>query len=200
MSTPLPEPRKTGLKEKWSALSRGKKIGVVLAVLFVIGLIGSILSPADPEETTTASQGATTTVVETVSAEPTAEEAAPDPTTAEEAAEEDPAEENPAEEVPVEYRNALRSAEMYLSTMPFSKRGLYDQLTSEYGEGFEPDAAQYAVDNVEVDWNEQALKSARTYQDTMAMSKSAIYDQLVSEAGEQYTPEQAQYAVDNLPD
>lgn len=195
MSTPLPEPRKTGLKEKWSALSRGKKIGVVLAVLFVIGLIGSILSPADPEETTTASQGATTTVVETVSAEPTAEEAAPDPTTAEEAAEEDP-----AEEVPVEYRNALRSAERYLSTMPFSKRGLYDQLTSEYGSGFEPDAAQYAVDNVEVDWNEQALKSARTYQDTMAMSKSAIYDQLVSEAGEQYTPEQAQYAVDNLPD
>lgn len=30
--------------------------------------------------------------------------------------------------------------------MHMSKAGIYDQLTSEYGEGFEADAAQYAID------------------------------------------------------
>ncbi len=81
-----------------------------------------------------------------------------------------------------------------------SERGVYDQLTSEYGEGFSPEAAQYAVDNLDVDWNEVALESARSYQDHMSMSRDAIYDQLVSEYGEKFTPEQAQYAVDNLPE
>ncbi len=32
--------------------------------------------------------------------------------------------------------------------MHMSKAGIYDQLTSEYGEGFEADAAQYAIDNL----------------------------------------------------
>lgn len=30
-----------------------------------------------------------------------------------------------------------------------SKKGIYDQLTSEYGEAFPADAAQYAVDNLD---------------------------------------------------
>lgn len=50
--------------------------------------------------------------------------------------------------VPREHRNALRSAEVYLKTMPFSKKGLYNQLTSDAGEKYPADAAQYAVDNV----------------------------------------------------
>lgn len=79
-----------------------------------------------------------------------------------------------------------------------SKAGIYDQLTSEYGEKFSPEAAQYAMDNLEVDWNKNALEKARSYQDSMAMSPDAIYEQLTSEYGEQFTPEEAQYAVDNL--
>ena len=58
--------------------------------------------------------------------------------------------------------------------------------------------AQYAIDNVEADWKENALKSAETYQETMAMSPNAIYDQLISEYGGQFTEEEAQYAIDNL--
>ncbi|MDU2489622.1 MAG: Ltp family lipoprotein [Clostridium celatum] len=102
------------------------------------------------------------------------------------------------ESVPTEYKNALKKAKIYSDTMHMSKAGIYNQLTSEYGEQFPAEAAQYAIDNVEADWKENALKKAKTYQDSMAMSTSAIYDQLISEYGEQFTPEEAQYAIDNL--
>lgn len=100
----------------------------------------------------------------------------------------------------VEYTNALRKAETYSKTMHMSKQGIYDQLTSEYGEKFPADAAQYAIDNMQADWNANALEKAKTYQKTMSMSKSAIYDQLISEYGEKFTKEQAQYAIDHLDD
>ena len=82
------------------------------------------------------------------------------------------------EKVPTEYKNALRKAEIYANRMHMSKAGIYDQLTSEYGEKFSPEAAQYAMDNLEVDWNKNALEKARSYQDSMAMSPDAIYEQL----------------------
>ena len=79
-----------------------------------------------------------------------------------------------------------------------SKQGIYDQLTSEYGDKFSEEAAQYAVDNVKADWKQNALKKAETYQETMAMSPEAIRDQLTSEYGEKFTQEEADYAVENL--
>jgi len=82
--------------------------------------------------------------------------------------------------------------------MDMSKAGIYNQLTSEYGDNFPEDAAQYAVDNVEADWKANALASAETYYEMMSMSKQGIYDQLISDYGDQFTDEQAQYAVDNL--
>ena len=75
--------------------------------------------------------------------------------------------------------------------MNMSKAGIYDQLTSEYGGQFTEEAAQYAIDNVNADWNKNALEKAKVYQDSMAMSKNAIYDQLTSEYGEQFTESQA---------
>lgn len=48
--------------------------------------------------------------------------------------------------VSVEFSNALKKAKSYSDMMHMSKAGIYDQLTSEYGEGFEADAAQYAID------------------------------------------------------
>lgn len=102
------------------------------------------------------------------------------------------------ETVPTEYKNALKKAESYSKIMHMSKMKIYDQLTSEYGEKFPPEAAQYAVDNLKADYNANALAKAKEYQKTMNMSKSAIYDQLTSEYGEKFTPEEAQYAIDNL--
>ena len=100
--------------------------------------------------------------------------------------------------VPTEYKSALIKAKVYSDTMYMSKAAIYDQLVSEYGEQFSEEAAQYAMDNLEADWNENALKKAKTYQNEMAMSPSAIYDQLVSDYGEKFTAEEAQYAIDNL--
>lgn len=99
-----------------------------------------------------------------------------------------------------EYKNALKKAENYSEIMHMSKQAIYDQLTSEYGEKFTKEAAQYAIDNIEADWNANALAKAKSYQSTMSMSKSAIYDQLISEYGEKFTKEEAQYAIDHLDD
>ncbi|CEO22478.1 Ltp family lipoprotein [Paraclostridium sordellii] len=119
-------------------------------------------------------------------------------TSVEEKAENTPVEEKEEENVPTEYKSALIKAKTYSDTMGMSKAGLYDQLTSEYGEKFTEEAAQYAIDNIKADWKENALKKAKTYQESMAMSPSAIYDQLISEYGEKFTEEEAQYAIDNL--
>lgn len=97
-----------------------------------------------------------------------------------------------------EQKSALNKAKTYSDTMNMSKQGIYDQLTSEAGEQFPAEAAQYAVDNLKADYNKNALKKAETYADTMDMSNDAIFDQLTSEAGEKFTTEQAQYAVDHL--
>lgn len=100
----------------------------------------------------------------------------------------------------IEYQNALKKAETYSKMMHMSKKAIYNQLTSEYGEKFPADAAQYAIDNLNADYKANALAKAKTYQQTMSMSKSAIYDQLVSEYGEKFTAEEAQYAIDHLDD
>ena len=84
--------------------------------------------------------------------------------------------------------------------MNMSKKSIYDQLTSEYGEKFTAEEAQYAIDHLDADYKANALAKAKTYQQTMSMSKSAIYDQLVSEHGEKFTAEEAQYAIDHLDD
>ncbi|WP_201779956.1 Ltp family lipoprotein [Lentzea aerocolonigenes] len=102
--------------------------------------------------------------------------------------------------VPIEHKSALKQAESYANLMHMSKRGVYDQLTSEHGEKFSAAAAQYAVDNVKVDWNAQALASAKSYQNNMHMSPAAIHDQLTSEYGEKFTQAEADYALAHLDD
>ena len=82
--------------------------------------------------------------------------------------------------------------------MHMSKKGVYNQLVSEYGEKFSPEAAQYGVDNVKADWNANALAKAKTYQDTMNMSPAAIRNQLTSDAGEKFTEAEADYAIQHL--
>ena len=64
------------------------------------------------------------------------------------------------ESVPVEYKSALEKAGFYANEMNMSKKALYEQLTSEYGEKFPKEAAQYAIDNVVADWKENALNKS----------------------------------------
>ena len=102
--------------------------------------------------------------------------------------------------VPQEYKSALNKAKSYSDTMHMSKAGIYDQLTSEYGEKFSAEAAQYAIDNLNADYNANALAKAKSYQEQMSMSPEAIKDQLISEYGEKFTPEEADYAIQHLND
>lgn len=108
--------------------------------------------------------------------------------------------EEAAKNVPAEYKSALSQADSYANIMHMSKRGVYDQLVSEYGGKFSVAAAQYGRDNVKADWNANALSQAKTYQDTMHLSPAAVRDQLVSEYGGKFTAAEADYAIQHLND
>ena len=108
--------------------------------------------------------------------------------------------EDKAKNVPAEYKSALAQATTYANDLNLSKKGVYDQLVSEYGGQFKAEAAQYAIDNVKADWNASALAQAKTYQNDLHLSPSAIRDQLVSEYGGQFTASEADYAIQHLND
>lgn len=99
----------------------------------------------------------------------------------------------PAEpQMTVSQENALRSAENYLSIAGFSRSGLISQL--EFEEYSTADA-EFAVDNVTVDWMEQAARSAKNYMDISAFSRSGLIGQLEFEG---YTTEQAEFGADSV--
>ena len=110
-----------------------KKTGClpILVVVLVLAAIGSTLGNSGGE------QAAASSVPVSSAAVSSAEDAS------------DPAETVPSSEaeapvddsVPTEYRSALASAESYSELMHMSKAGIYDQLVSEYGEQFSPEAA-----------------------------------------------------------
>ncbi len=99
--------------------------------------------------------------------------------------------------VPTEFKSALKRAESYSKTMHMSKRGIYEQLTSDFDK-FSAEAAQYAVDNLKADYNANALAKAKSYQKMLSMSPEGIRSQLTSEYGDKFTQEEADYAVANL--
>lgn len=101
-------------------------------------------------------------------------------------------------EVPQEYLNALEQAKFYGGDSHMSKMGIFDQLTSEYGGQFPIEAAQYAIDNLDVDYNENALKTAKFYYEEMNMSKEDVRNQLTSAYGSRFTQEEADYAIEHL--
>ncbi len=91
--------------------------------------------------------------------------------------------------------NAIRSAQDYLRFMAFSRAGLIRQLSSSYGEGYSVADATFAVDYLNVDWNEQAAKSAKAYLDSQPFSRDGLIRQLESSFGEGFTHDQAVYGV-----
>ena len=99
-----------------------------------------------------------------------------------------------------EYSAALEKAKSYNSWANMSKKRLYKQLTSKYGEKFQSDAAQYAIDHLNADYKSNALAKAKNYRKWFKDSKSAIYNQLVSPYGEEFTEEEANYAINHLDD
>ncbi|MGH2729937.1 MAG: Ltp family lipoprotein [Actinomycetota bacterium] len=86
--------------------------------------------------------------------------------------------------------NALASAESYLSMSGFSRSGLIGQLEFE---GYSTKNAAFAVDHLNVDWNEQAARSAESYLSMSGFSRSGLIEQLEFEG---YTHQQAEYGAD----
>lgn len=177
-----------------------KKAGCLIPLILVAGLLlfsscAAILVAAGEGPETIEGAGSTQTTPAQSDTETTEPEASSAPETSAPAETDEAA----SDDVPREYVSALNSAQRYSDMMHMSRAGLYDQLTSEYGGQFTEEAAQYAIENVEADWNQNALESAKNYQDSMDMSPAAIRDQLVSDYGDQFTQEEADYAVENLP-
>lgn len=184
---------------------------IIIAFFIIIGVIGAInknLSTAGSQsiQDNMSIKSAETKEpinesipeINSESVEPTQEIEPSQETKSSQEPEESTAAEEPQEEVPREYQSALSSAETYSSIMHMSKAEIYNQLISEYGDKFAPEAAQYAIDNIQADWKENALQSAESYNENMHMSKAEMYDQLTSEYGSQFTAEEAQYAIDNI--
>lgn len=89
-------------------------------------------------------------------------------------------------------QNAVGKAKEYISIMAFSKDGLVKQLEFDK---FETADAEYAVENITVDWKEQAVKKGEDYLDIMSHSRQGLIDQLKFDG---FTDEEATYAVDEI--
>ncbi len=96
--------------------------------------------------------------------------------------------------------NAVSKAQTYLEIGGFSKQGLIDQLSSEYGEKYPVETATRAVEFIEengmVDWNEQAYMSAKLYLSFEEFSEEDLVEQLSGEYSEGFTREQAEYGAE----
>ncbi|MDX6301736.1 MAG: hypothetical protein QOF53_2950 [Nocardioidaceae bacterium] len=104
----------------------------------------------------------------------------------------------PANAQTMAQRQAIGSAHDYLRSEAFSKRGLFDQLHSRYGEGYSKAVATYAVNHIKVNWNKQAVRSARSYLRFTHFSRSGLIHQLESPYGERFTHSQAVYAANHV--
>lgn len=91
--------------------------------------------------------------------------------------------------------NAVRSANSYLNMTGFSRRGLIQQLSSSYGDGYSEADATAAVNSLSVDWNMQAVRSAKQYLSMTGFSCSGLIEQLSSDAGDKYTRSEATYGA-----
>ena len=71
----------------------------------------------------------------------------------------------------------------------YSEKGVIEYLE---GKGHSTEDATYAVQNIDVDWNEQAVKFAEAYMRRTSLSGEKIVEQLMYEG---FTGEQAVYAA-----
>lgn len=85
---------------------------------------------------------------------------------------------------------ALEMAKDYLAALNFSKSALIEQL--EY-EGYSEEDANYAADNVSVDWDEQAYETAQNYLKLFTFDAWDLEEQLMHDG---YTEVQARNAVE----
>lgn len=121
-------------KKKGGCLKIGLIIVAIIVVLGVIGTMGKDSNDKSQNETQKVTEASTNKSAETNASIESATETI---------------KENDEDgNIPTEYKSALKKAKSYSDMMHMSKAGIYNQLTSEYGEKFTAEEAQYAVDNL----------------------------------------------------
>ena len=97
-------------------------------------------------------------------------------------------------------QQAVDAAEDYLSEgQGFSDQGLLGQLTSSAGSGFEQADAEFAINDLNPNWDAQAVDAASGYlSEGQGFSEQGLVQQLTSSAGSGFTEAQAEYAINSL--
>jgi hypothetical protein len=96
-------------------------------------------------------------------------------------------------------QQAMDSAQGYLSDgTGFSYEGLLQQLTSTAGSGFTEAQAEYAINYLHPDWDQQAVDAAKGYIQMDGFSRDSLIQQLTSSAGNGFTEAQAEYAANQV--
>lgn len=181
MSTQYPEsaynespqpPKKSGVKK--AAIG----CGAVIVLLFLLGsctLMGGLLATAPTAPTSAAPTPAAASATSSVPAKQSAATKAAAP-------------------VPYASAAAADSAQGYIDMGAFSKKSLTKQLEFE---GHEKAAIDYALANVNVDWDAEAVESVGSYQDLGAgMSVAELKNQLEFEG---FTASQVAHGIANAP-
>lgn len=151
--------------------------GLVAIILVIIGLTtGFKDSPKETSSEPVATSTPTPTPEETPEATPT-----PAPTP----------EETPADEpaITAEQASAREIAVNYLDYSAFSRKGLINQLKYE---GFSKADSTFAVDSLNINWNNEAARKAQEYLNFKSFSRSGLISQLVFEG---FSKAQATYGV-----
>jgi hypothetical protein len=97
-------------------------------------------------------------------------------------------------------QQAVSAANGYLSEgQGFSKQGLLQQLTSSAGDGFSKSDAEFAINYLHPNWDQQAADAANGYlSEGQGFSQASLTQQLTSSAGDGFTQAQAEYAINYL--
>lgn len=106
---------------------------------------------------------------------------------------------NLASQQAAENTKALKAAQRYSDDDHMSAQMIRQQLVDADGDGFDTEAADYAMKHVKADWNANALASAHKF-DKMNLSDEQLMRVLTDpgNGGDGLTTEQAQWAIDHL--
>ena len=77
----------------------------------------------------------------------------------------------------------------------FSRLGLIKQLDSSSGNGFPKSVAEFAVNHIKVNWDQQAAEAAKGYMQQGGFSYNSMVQQLHSPYGNDFTYRQAVYGA-----
>lgn len=160
-------------KKKWKDMNKGEKIATVILFLIFVWIFIWIVSSVNSISTqTTDNQEAQEIIYEEDTSSPTITDTKPEAT--------------------VSQKNALKSANSYISMGGFSRDGLIKQLEFEK---YSKEDAVYGVDNANPDWMKQAAMSAESYMKTSSFSRGSLIQQLLHEG---FTQEQSEHGATSV--